>query len=1196
MIVEVLNDYSAFLFQFAPYTDNITQTSDRSCLISYFDYSQFIYAVALGIHQSTYDIFFVGEMIDLDKQIPLENRTFVGILSYTGSLTTIDCDTFYGTTQFIPGTFVHQEHLVMVTDSIGSVVYGFSDLFTFSYTAATDNLVVHETNSLSPSISFLPFAVDYGGSFGVVAGFLDNGRNSRVKYHASIILFSISASTAIATPISSWNYSASATSWQSGLTNVGADQYAAKYDMSVSINPITTQVLVGIQSINTVFLFHYTTTALALISSMSPSQAIGFGKGVAWLSYTLNRFAILVNVYSTDYVWSSSKIYIYDSTLTNISSPISIFPNIQQPLYNYMSPVFLNIITTPDNLVLIDNQGDLFVIVSAPVGYYSSTVGPTEQIIPAFSSQLPCIPGTYKNITGIGRCIPCPAGTKNDGTNLTLSTCTGCAINTFCPFGSTSDSISNDQLSNVVQALVYPSTPDMNGIDDILFFTLFSIDSSPRCILISPIFWALIVGAIVAIIGSTMLTMKHCTKHPKAVDRYNKLEAALKQADVIGAGEMWVGGLTTFSVLVLLIACYIFSAKYYNSYPIETAGPSTYACDTTIRNAQFTSGLQPLSIPVSDSAQAIVDLLNNQPVNLNVAFLNTAYNCTSDTITLTYLLGKIWMPITTSISCNSSNYILSYNVLLPYREITIQFNLPNIYTIGGLRIGLSALGQIQSSTVTLQDLDFSQTFSQSGRMLGQDANIALSLTKVINDTSSLNVGDNDTYSGLWIGSFSMNYYESFFADADYLNAPVARSTNLTITISETSYYILNQQSPIARLPILIYHCFLFTTTVVGSFTFIFVISNLMILPVSALLVRKCKSKFVKNNRVSSNDNDLPISNSNLNSYVCVQSDCKSLADFLGKFPFFISIVAGDVDALERVAYEFVEDQAIQGVLYTEARYSPHFLTADILTPEQVIEAINRGFERGKKEFHVDVRTLLCCIRPHPEWSMEIVELAHKYRSAGVVGIDLAAGDEHEHVVAPHVAAFQRATELGIHRTVHAGESGLADSVRQAIEQCHAERIGHGYAIIDDPTVYELIHSRDIHLECCLTSSLQTNAVGKYAPKDCDIEEKHLMLNGQETNTKLHLHMTSKKEVWHPIHHFARDHLNFSLSCDDPSVSQITIEHEYKHALVDLKLSPAQLTQCIFNAARSSFLPEKEKDELIKRLLVNYIPKGVLKHY
>jgi adenosine deaminase len=70
-------------------------------------------------------------------------------------------------------------------------------------------------------------------------------------------------------------------------------------------------------------------------------------------------------------------------------------------------------------------------------------------------------------------------------------------------------------------------------------------------------------------------------------------------------------------------------------------------------------------------------------------------------------------------------------------------------------------------------------------------------------------------------------------------------------------------------------------------------------------------------------------------YISVESVCQSLAEFLGKFPFFIPIVAGDTEALERVAYEFVEDQAIQGVLYTETRYSPHYLTGDTLTPEQV---------------------------------------------------------------------------------------------------------------------------------------------------------------------------------------------------------------------------------------------------------------------
>jgi adenosine deaminase len=227
--------------------------------------------------------------------------------------------------------------------------------------------------------------------------------------------------------------------------------------------------------------------------------------------------------------------------------------------------------------------------------------------------------------------------------------------------------------------------------------------------------------------------------------------------------------------------------------------------------------------------------------------------------------------------------------------------------------------------------------------------------------------------------------------------------------------------------------------------------------------------------------------------------------------------------------------------------------------------------------------------------MEIVDLADKYRSAGVVGIDLA-GDEHNYPIAPHVPAFERALELGIHRTVHAGETGLAESVREAIELCHAERIGHGYAIIDDPSIYDLIRRNDIHVECCLTSSIQTNAIAKYIPQDSETEEKHFVLHGKETKTRLHSHIKSKKKIWHPIHHFARDHLNFSLSCDDPSVSQITIEHEYEHALTDLKLLPAQLTQCVFNAARSTFLNDNEKKLLIQRLVAKYIPKIVIEDH
>jgi uncharacterized membrane protein len=620
--------------------------------------------------------------------------------------------------------------------------------------------------------------------------------------------------------------------------------------MSVSINPITRQALVGIQSMNTVFLFNYTTTALTLITSIDNGRAIGFGKGVAWLDYTLNSFAILVNVYSMSYVWSSSNIYVYDSIMTNTSTPDSVFPSIQQQLYSYMSSVFLNIVTTPDSLVLLDDQGDLFVILPAPSGYYSSTIGPNVQSLPAFSSKMPCIPGTYKNITSIGRCLPCPTGTKNDGTNLTISTCVNCANNTFCPLGSTSDSISNDLLSNVTQALAYPNSPDLTILDDILFLTLFSLNSTSRCIGISPIFWTLIVAAVVFLIGTGMLVLKWFTKKRKATARVKRLEKAFKQTDFIGEGEFWIGGLATFCIFVLVIACYVFSAKYYNSYPIETAGPSTYACDTTIRNAKFSSTLQSLSIPISPDFAEIVDLLNGQVFNLNVSFLNTVYDCTSGAITVSYLAGTEWVSIS-NISCNSSNYILSINAVLPFRPITVQINLLNIYTIGGLRIGLSATGQAKSSITTLRDLGFSQTFGQNGRMLGQDVDITLELTKVINDTVPLVSGGDDILSGLWIGSFVMSYYESFFADSDYLYAPPATSTTLTLTISETPYYILNVQQPIARLPEIIFHNFLFTTMIIELFGLIFLIFKLIIVPLLISLIGKCNPEVRKNSRASS---------------------------------------------------------------------------------------------------------------------------------------------------------------------------------------------------------------------------------------------------------------------------------------------------------------------------------------------------------
>lgn len=180
MIVQADNDLTEFVIQFGNYTDDLENSTERSCSFEYESTSHYVYTVALGKNQSTYRVFFVGEETGLNEFDPIENRTFVGVLTYTGSPTTIDCSEYNFNIQFVNDTFAHQEHLVMTTDPLGLVAFGFSDLFIFSYMATTNNLTVHKNNSISPSRSFLPFAVDYDGNRGIIAGYLDNGRNERM--------------------------------------------------------------------------------------------------------------------------------------------------------------------------------------------------------------------------------------------------------------------------------------------------------------------------------------------------------------------------------------------------------------------------------------------------------------------------------------------------------------------------------------------------------------------------------------------------------------------------------------------------------------------------------------------------------------------------------------------------------------------------------------------------------------------------------------------------------------------------------------------------------------------------------------------------------------------------------------------------------------------------------------------------------
>ncbi|XP_053382825.1 adenosine deaminase-like [Mercenaria mercenaria] len=304
--------------------------------------------------------------------------------------------------------------------------------------------------------------------------------------------------------------------------------------------------------------------------------------------------------------------------------------------------------------------------------------------------------------------------------------------------------------------------------------------------------------------------------------------------------------------------------------------------------------------------------------------------------------------------------------------------------------------------------------------------------------------------------------------------------------------------------------------------------------------------------------------------ICVYH-AHSLYKVLASFVVFMPIIAGDREAISRLVYEFCEDCARNNIKYVEARYSPHLLASSEpkpeyalqhgdLTPREVVQIVNAAIHKGSKEFKIRVKTILCCMRHRPDWSEDVVDLAQEFRKDGVVAIDIAGGSNDdsvgvEYIHADHKKAFTRAKHLGLHITAHAGEAGSAAKVKEALDDLHAERIGHGYRVLEDEIIYKEVREKHVHLETCPISSICTGAV----PED--------------------IHQ-------HPVVRFAEDKANYSLNSDDPFVFDSCLLDDY-NAAKEMGLTDEHIIRSIFNAAKSCFATEEEKKEMLKDLADTY---------
>ncbi|MBN1449506.1 MAG: adenosine deaminase [Anaerolineales bacterium] len=280
-------------------------------------------------------------------------------------------------------------------------------------------------------------------------------------------------------------------------------------------------------------------------------------------------------------------------------------------------------------------------------------------------------------------------------------------------------------------------------------------------------------------------------------------------------------------------------------------------------------------------------------------------------------------------------------------------------------------------------------------------------------------------------------------------------------------------------------------------------------------------------------------------------DPLTFQNFLAKFNT-LRLFYKSPDVIHRVTREAVEDAARDNVQYMELRFTPVALSrAERFPLHDVMDWVCTSAAAAAEKFGIQVR-LIASVNRHesPELAEQVAWLAAAHIEDGIVGIDLA-GNEAEFSAKPFAGIFNEAKQAGLHLTIHAGEWGGADNVREAVEQVGAERIGHGVRVMEDENVVALTRERSTTFEVCVTSNYQSGVVPALSA--------------------------------HPLPRMLQAGLNVTLNTDDPSVSRIDLSHEFKLVREDLGVPLDILKERVLAAAQAAFLPEEEKSILVQNL-------------
>ena len=293
-----------------------------------------------------------------------------------------------------------------------------------------------------------------------------------------------------------------------------------------------------------------------------------------------------------------------------------------------------------------------------------------------------------------------------------------------------------------------------------------------------------------------------------------------------------------------------------------------------------------------------------------------------------------------------------------------------------------------------------------------------------------------------------------------------------------------------------------------------------------------------------------------------------LVEYLKTFDLTTAVMQTH-DNLVRIAREFVQDLGADGVIYGEIRWAPEQHLVKGLTLDQTVEAVQEGIEAGIDDVRstgrdIRVGQLVSAMR-HADRGLEIAELAVRHRNNGVVGFDIA-GAEAGFPAGRLRDAFDYLAGQFFPATVHAGEADGIESIRGALIDGRALRLGHGVRIAEDVVVSredeentyvtlgpiaQWVKDREIALELSPTSNVDTHSFAQWGDELID----------------------------HPFDLLYQLGFRVTVNTDNRLMSRTSLSRELFVLAETFGYDLTDLAVFQLNAAASTFQPLEEREEL-----------------